>query len=389
MLLLGGTEVHTLSLLRVLVEQGYIVTVCCYYEYDDAVVKEYESAGGRVLLLKRKRNIAARGELVELISLMLRLRTIFSSLKPDILHVQYVAPGFVPIIAGRLAGIHTILATVHTAGKIAYGVSAKLLLRISAMFCSHFISVSKSAGEFWFGRCDVFDPASISENQKQSAIYNGVDAKNIQKVIAAANKRRLRQKLQLRGKKVIGTVGRLVELKGYSVLLEAMRKVAEENPAAVLVIIGDGPNRNSLEQKAEDLGIAPRIRWLGEQSQRRVFELLGIMDVFVTPSFYEGFGLTAAEAMSAGLPVVASDVDGLREVVGHDVAGLLVPAGNASAFAHALLTMLQNPKTAHAMGRAGEERVKRCFSYETFAQSYAMLYQLLHQLPGYGWVSKR
>jgi glycosyltransferase involved in cell wall biosynthesis len=382
MLLLGGTEVHTLSLLRVLVQRGYIVTVCCYYEYDATMVKEYESAGARVLLLKRKRNIAARAELVELISLMLRLRTIFSSLKPNILHVQYVAPGFVPIIAGRLAGIDTILATVHTAGKIAYGASAKLLLRISAMFCSHFVSVSKSAGEFWFGQCDVFDPASISKKQKQSAIYNGVDAKNIQKVITSANKRRLSQKLQLRGKKVIGTVGRLVDLKGHSVLLEAMRKVADENPAAVLVIIGDGPNRNSLKRKAEDLGIAPRIRWLGEQSQQRVFELLSIMDVFVTPSFYEGFGLTAAEAMSAGLPVVASDVDGLREVVGHDVTGLLVPPGNASAFAHAILTILHNPKTARAMGRAGKERVKRCFSYETFAQSYAKLYQLSHQHPG-------
>lgn len=377
MLLLGGTEVQTLSLLRVLVQRGYIVTVCCYYEYDEAMVREYESAGARVLLLKRKRNIAARAELVELISLMLRLRTIFSSLKPDVLHVQYVAPGFIPIIAGRLAAIHTILATVHTAGKTTYGVSAKLLLRISAMLCSHFVSVSKTAGEFWFGRCDVFNPVSITKNQKHSAIYNGVDANSIQKAITSVNKKRLRQRLQLRGKKVLGTVGRLVNSKGHSVLLEAMRKVAEENPTAVLVIIGDGPNRNGLEQKAEDLGIAPRIRWLGNQPQRRVFELLGIMDVFVTPSFYEGFGLTAAEAMAASLPVVASDVDGLREVVGHDVTGLLVPAGNASEFAHALLTMLQNPVTARAMGRAGKERAKRLFSIEAFEESYSQLYRSL------------
>ncbi|HTR80008.1 MAG TPA: glycosyltransferase family 4 protein, partial [Bacteroidota bacterium] len=370
-LLLGGTEIHTLSLIRVLVARGYRVTVCCYYEYRDSTVKEYESAGANVLLLKRKRNIAGRANAGELLSLLISLRAVFSGLKPDILHVQYVAPGFIPILAARMAGVKTVVATVHTAGEIAYGSTAKKVLRMSAMLCSNFICVSQSAGAFWFGRCDIFDPSSSAALPRHLAIYNGVNVQAIQKAISPSSAKRLRRELHIGKKKVIGIIGRVVDMKGHRVLLDAMQKVIEENPDTVLVVVGDGPIKETLEHKAEILGIGSHVRWLGEQSLQKVYEILGIIDVLAVPSFFEGFGLTAAEAMAAAVPVVANNIAGLNEVVLNDITGLLVQPGEPSQLAQAILRMLEKPREARKMGQAGRTRAQNLFSLKNFERSYS------------------
>ena len=374
MVLQGGTEVHTLLLIRVLIGLGYAVTVCCYYEYQDAMVSNFETAGAQVLLLKRRRNTSSRSTIRELISLLIDLRKTFSLLRPDALHVQYVAPGFIPIIAGRLAGIKKIFATVHTAGDTLDGPAAKYILRFSARLCSHFVCVSKSAGEHWFGKCEVFDPISRGQHKRHSAIYNGVDFLYIEKTIASANTKKLRKELGLNAVKTIGSVGRLVTLKGYAVLLRAFKEIVKEYSESALVIVGDGIERQSLELLASELGISPKICWLGEQPQKKVFELLAVMDIFAVPSFVEGFGLTAAEAMAAALPVVASNVEGLREVVEDGVSGKLVRPGNPSELAGAVLTLLRDPKECRRLGLVGRERVRELFSFDTFQKSYSTLY---------------
>ena len=376
MVLQGGTEVHTLSLIRVLVGLGFAVTVCCYYEYRDAMVSNYEMAGARVLLLKRRRNIALRSSLRELLSLLIDLRKVFSSLRPDVLHVQYVAPGAIPIIAGWLAGVKIIFATVHTAGNTLDGSAAKYLLRFSAMFCSRFVCVSKSAGEHWFGDCETFDPLSGAQYGKHVVIHNGVDLVSIEKTISSVNREKLRKELGLNAVRTIGSVGRLIPLKGYTVLLQAFKEIIEHYPEIALVLVGDGAERRKLELLATELGIASKLRWLGGQPQEKVFELLAVMDIFVVPSFVEGFGLTAAEAMAAALPVVASNVAGLNEVVMEGVSGLLVRPGNPSELAIAILTLLRDPKQSERIGVAGKERVRELFSFDRFQKSYSALYQM-------------
>ena len=107
-----------------------------------------------------------------------------------------------------------------------------------------------------------------------------------------------------------------------------------------------------------------------------MFELLAVMDIFAVPSFVEGFGLTAAEAMAAALPVVASNVAGLNEVVMDGVSGLLVRPGNPSELARAILTLLRDPKQAQRIGMAGKERVRELFSFDRFQKSYSALYQM-------------
>lgn len=368
-LLVGGTEVQTLSLVRVLLSGGYWVTVCCYYEYDAEMVRKFEANGAKVLLMKYER---AAG-LWHLAKGLIRL---FKEQKPDIVHVQYLAPGLIPILTARLAGGPVILATVHIAGSIVYGKKAKILLRIAAFFCTRFICVSRGVEKFWFGDSAIFDPLTVNKGRKHFTVYNAIDTVAIANVLSAVDKHKMKEMLGIAGRPVIGIVGRLAHQKGHTILLDAMAEVIKEFPTVILMIIGEGPDRQKLEEKATALNINKNILWMGVQPQNKVFEFYAIMDIFTMPSLYEGFGLTAAEAMAAGLPVVGSAVDGLCEVIEDGVTGYLVPAGNSQSLSNALIEFLKEPQKAKAIGRNGCKRVENLFSLARFRASMIGLYNI-------------
>ena len=368
-LLVGGTEVQTLSLVRVLLSGGYRVTVCCYYEYDLSIVRQFEANGVKVLLMKYERTAG-------LWYLAKRLIRLFKEQKPDIVHVQYLAPGLIPILAARFARVPVILATVHIAGSIVYGKKAKMLLRIAALFCTRFICVSRGVEEFWFGDSAIFDPANVNKNRKHFTVYNAIDTVAIAKAISAVDKHKMKEVLGIAGRPVIGIVGRLAHQKGHTILLDAMAEVIKEFPDVVLMIIGEGPERYKLEDKASALNIDKNILWMGAQPQNKVFELYGIMDVFAMPSLYEGFGLTAAEAMAAGVPVVGTKVEGLSEVIEDGVSGYLVPAGNSQALGNALIELIEYPIKAKTIGQHGSKRVENLFSLARFRASMIGLYNI-------------
>lgn len=373
-LLMGGTEIQTLSLVRVLGGAGYRVKVCCYYEFDPSVMDWFKEAGAVTVPLRLDRSNGGFGP-SRIWELILRLNAIFRECRPDILHVQYLAPGLVPIIAARLAGISTIFATVHIAGRIAYGWKAKLLLRIAASLCTAFSCVSKGVEEFWFGSSELLDPQRINRARKHFTIYNGFDATVVSHVVDNANREKLRSSLGLTNQWVVGIVGRLSRQKGHAVLLDAMAEVVKKMPNVVLLIVGDGPERVSLKEKAQSLGIGQHVFWLGVRQQKEVFELYAVMDVVTMPSLYEGFGLAAAEAMAAGLPVVGTKIEGLSEIIEDDVTGYLVPTGSARDLATALVQLLSKPDLGRRMGQKGQKRVQECFSMERFSSSVLAAYR--------------
>jgi len=372
-LLVGGTEVQTLHHVRALAA-SYDVTVCCYYEYVDAVVDRFREAGAKVLLLGLDRS--GKGSAVAVLWILLRkLVSLFRETRPDIVHVQYLAPGLVPVVAARLAGVRTVFATVHIAGNYAYGQKAKVMLRTAASLCTTFFCVSRGVEEFWFGESAVLDDRSAKAGRRHYTIYNAVDVEEIRDSANAPGVEEVRRSLGLANRSVLGIVGRLAEQKGHSVLLDALPEVIGCFPEVALLVVGDGPERQVLEKKAAYLNVAGHIIWLGSKSQDEVFGLYGVMDIFVMPSLYEGFGLTAAEAMAAGLPVVASDIEGLREVVEHQKTGYLCPAGDSRHLACRLLELLESPDRAREMGRLGRQRAAALFSLETFAESILLAYR--------------
>jgi glycosyltransferase involved in cell wall biosynthesis len=140
-------------------------------------------------------------------------------------------------------------------------------------------------------------------------------------------------------------------------------------------MIGDGPDRAELHEKASKLGLDRYIRWFGALPQEEVFGLYTAMDVFVMPSLYEGFGLAAAEAMAVGLPVVGTRIEGLTEVIEDGLTGFLVPPADKRALAERIAYLLNNRDTAVALGKRGAERVRNLFSIENFSARIISAYK--------------
>jgi L-malate glycosyltransferase len=357
-LLVGGTERHTQFLAQALCEAGYSVEVWCYYEHAASMVQAVEVTGAKVRLL----NLARRDGLLHLYRALSRL---LQEASPEIVHVEYVAPGLVPILAARLAGVKCVLATVHQPAT-PHGWKAKLLLRMAARLCTTFISVSQAVDMSWFGGGEIWGTGGNYDRRQHWTIYSGIDTDEIMKK-AEEQGLVLRAALNLEKFPVVGVVGRLRGEKGQAVLVEAMSHLISKIPEVRLLVVGDGPDRPALEERAGALGIAGSIVWVGEVGPDEVFGYYGAMDVVAVPSRYEGFGLVAVEAMSAGKPVVASNVQGLAEIVLEDVTGLLVTAGDPDALADALFALLMNPTRALDMGRAGQLRTSCLFSKLRFS----------------------
>lgn len=367
MLLAGGTEIHTLNLATALTAAGYKTTVCCYYEYDQDMVRRFEKTGSEVFLMKQKR---AEG----LWQLTTKLISQFRTRKPDFVHVQYIAPGLVPVVAARIAGIRTVFATVHQPGRV-YGLKEKLLLQTAAMLCNIFFCVSKSVEESWFGRSEVFNPTLPQHRRNHFTLYNAVDVDAISSAVSSAESRGLKEAIGLSGKKVIGFAGRLRREKGLDILLNAMPQVLKSYPDAVLVVVGDGPDREVLTKKAEALKITSQVIWAGQKTREEVFQFYRIMDVMAVPSLFEGFGLAAAEAMAAGVPVVGAKVDGLTEIVEDTRSGLLFPAGNSHALSAALIKLLGDTEESKRIGLNAQIRVRELFSPDRFSRQYLSAYE--------------
>lgn len=365
-LLVGGTEIQTLNLARVLVSSGYMVTICCYYEHDAEMVRQFEETGAEVLLMNYER---AAG----LWHLLKGLVQLFKEQKPDIVHVQYLAPGFVPVVAAWIAGVKTIFATVHQPGRT-YGRKEKILLRTAARFCKAFFCVSRAAEESWFGDSAIFDPDAVKIKRKHFTIYNAVDFAKMDSIIQSANCDEIKRSLNISGRKIIGVVGRLRCEKGQKILLHAMSAVISKCPDAVLLVVGYGPDLEDLKMTARALGIQDCVIWSGMKTPDEVWKLYSIMDVVAVPSLFEGFGLVAAEAMAAGKPVVGSAVDGLCEVIEDGVTGYLVPVNDDSALSDALIQLLNNPALAKSMGRSGRDRVGQLFTMAHFIDSIRVVY---------------
>ncbi len=368
-LLTGGTEIQTFNLVKTLTDAEYNVVVICYFEYDNAMVDYIASTGAEVILLKLLRTES-------FLNLLKILTTQFKKLNPDIIHVQYLSPGLIPIIAARIAGIKKILATVHQPGRT-YGWKPRLMLRSGAFLCTLFLCVSKSAEKSWFGNSALFTEELFKKGRKHFTIYNAVDTGLIARNSHSDKIDKLRSSLNLNGKTVIGYVGRLRWEKGPHVLLTAFAKVSLDLPEAVLLMVGDGPDRKNLKKQAKNLGITQNIQWMGKIKHPDVFQLYGLMDVIAIPSLFEGFGLTAAEAMAAGTPVVASNVDGLTEVIKNKQYGTLIPADNPDKLAQAIIRTQSNPELRSILVKNSIKRVNMLFSISPFSNTILEAYRLL------------
>ena len=172
---------------------------------------------------------------------------------------------------------------------------------------------------------------------------------------------------------LIGSAGNLRAPKGYQYLLPAFREVVLKHPEAKLLIAGEGPLRKTLEKFSRRLEISKKVFFLGFQNDLTVF--YSGLDLFVMPSLWEGMPVALLEALSYGLPVVATAVSGIPEVVRDGVEGLLVAPANPQQIATGMLELLGNPQKRLEMGGQGRARIENEYSREKMVAAYANLYR--------------
>lgn len=167
-------------------------------------------------------------------------------------------------------------------------------------------------------------------------------------------------------------IGRLIPGKGLDTLLAALPSVLAVHPATTVRICGEGPARAELERRAEALGIARAVTFVGEQGSLETE--LARATLLVHPSLAEAFPYAVLDGMAAGLPVVASDVGGIGEAVAHGRTGLLVPAGDAAALARALIALLDDRQRARRMGEEGARIARERFTLERMVAGHLAAY---------------
>lgn len=157
-------------------------------------------------------------------------------------------------------------------------------------------------------------------------------------------------------------VGRLAEVKGVTVLLEALAEVIRVRPDTHVTLIGDGPERERFEQLAHHHGVADAVTFAGYRSQAEVADQLTTTDVFVLPSYAEGVPVTLMEALGAAVPVIATQVGGVSELVEHGVNGFVIRPGDPAPLVEHLLRLIDDPDLRQRMGDAGRATVTEHFA---------------------------
>ena len=226
------------------------------------------------------------------------------------------------------------------------------------------VPVSEAMGER--SRLDGIHPG------KMHVIPNGVTPLDVDSV----DREQVRKQLNLRkGDLFLLSVGRLAFQKGHDVLIDAIPLLIQHHPHLTVNICGDGPQQSSLRAQIERLGLSDHGKLLGTWSN--VAPLLAISDIFILPSRSEGLSRALLEAMAASLPVVATNIRGVDDVVVDGVHGVLVPSENADELARALIYMVDHPDLRKKMGAAARELIMNSYTTDVMFEKY---YELMLKL---------
>ncbi len=347
----GGVQQGVLNLFRGLDGERFN-PIACAIENSGAIGGDIEKAGFEVITLGyRSRFWKTVGALVE----VMRDRSI------DIVHASSYHPSLYARIAGIRARVPVLISHEHSVyGRKRWHRVG--LNRILEPFTQGYVAVSQG----------VFDHVTDWYHyppDKIHLIHNGVDVDRFRpKRSRPAAKRQLGLDPD---RPVVGMISGLEQPKGHAVFFEAIKKMHHRRSVQWLVV-GTGRDERAIQHRAEELGLTDVVHFLG--LRRDVPELLNAFDIYVLPTFKEGFANSILEAMAAGCGVVVSDFPSNLEMVQPGINGLITPMGDVARLAEALDLLLTDGERCRQLGTAARDTVENHFSVGRFAEKIMMLY---------------
>lgn len=356
----GGTEIQTLRLVEALSSGGYHCVTVCYFEYDFAMRQRFEDAGSKVVCLSAygKR---PQSPLSVYKFLKAGLKRVVKEYRPKIAHVQYMAPGAIPIIILRRLGIKTILATLHTDASIYRNL--RLVHFLQKTYTTAFTCVTEAAEKSFFGSSQLYDDTLVLKKHNHFTIHNCIPSNYDWNYNVVQN-----------DFPTIGIVARLERIKGVDYVMPAFAKVLKNYPECKLLIVGDGSLRNEMEQQQRGLNIPEaNVTWTGRVPYEKLADFYSQMSLVWMPSRSEGFGLSAIEAMAHGHTVVASATGGLTEIIHDGIDGILVNPGDIDELATKSIALLNDRENLDKMNDAAMLNAKK-YTFEHYKSRILSLY---------------
>lgn len=211
--------------------------------------------------------------------------------------------------------------------------------------------------------------------RSQAMVFSGAkDTEKLKIVHCGIDPRRYEETVNTDGHQLL-FVGRMAQVKGVPLLLNAVASLSKSHPKTHLTLIGDGPDRAALEKQAETLGIIDHVSFEGYQSQAAVSEALSASDLFVLPSFAEGVPVVLMEAMAAKRAVLTTRIAGIPELIEDGQSGVLVTPGDQNALTQSLATLLDDPALRDRLGAKARTKVQAEFNITTEAAKLAMFFK--------------
>lgn len=358
----GGLERIVLNLARSARQSGNRVSIICVERPGELAVQA-EAEGAAVVSLNKP-----PGRLHQYV---LRAATLLRDLSPDILHTHQIGAAWYLGQAARSLGRPPVLHTEH-GNEFARSKSwwknlkVRLFIHKTAKFIGQFCCVSDEIARA-VTRWRTVPRAMVA------VVPNGIPINNL---ADDALSQSIRKSLGIPEKAlVVGTVGRLVEVKRHDLLIRAMSKVLPATPELHLILVGDGPKRQELVALARELNIDQRVHFAGYQTHPELY--LRIMDVFALTSRSEGFPVSLLEAWVARLPVICSAVGGIPNVVTAEQDGLLFPSGDEGKLISSLSRLCSDPRLRERLATAGHRIVRERYSIERMASEYESRYRAI------------
>ena len=353
--MVGGAEEMVLSLVKKL-PRRYAPTVVCIH-HAGPIGEEIRRTGVPFHVLGLNPGVSRPLEVLKLRDFLLRCA-------PEIVHTFLLTGSLYGRFAAMMAGVPVVIGTevnIYENKRRSHARFEKWLMAGTDAV----IASAKSVKDFYVDQVAA-DPAKVE------VIYNAVDWSQL---TATMTRDAFRDAVGIpRDAVTAGIIARLTKQKAHPVLFEALAR--HQALASVhLLVVGDGELRDELTERARTLGIQDRVHFAG--ARRDLGNVLGAIDFFTMPSLWEGLPLSLVLAMGAGLPVIATRVAGIPEVVQHDVSGLLVEPGDSAGLAHAIGRLVANGDLRRSLGERARAFVVPRFGFDHYVESMTSLYDRL------------